>query len=107
MPGPDHPGAFHSSELWYVFGTIARCWRPLTGWDYDVSRAMQDYWANFATTGNPNGPGLPAWPAFSTRQPLTLRIQDDGIAAHDMGDTPLLAQVESLVMEQLLRIDEA
>ncbi len=23
---------------------------------------MIDYWARFATTGNPNRPGLPAWP---------------------------------------------
>jgi para-nitrobenzyl esterase len=35
---------------------------------------MQGYWVNFATTGNPNGTGLPDWPAFSDAAPLVLRF---------------------------------
>ena len=34
----------------------------------DVDRALADavssYWVNFAANGNPNGTGLPVWPAF-------------------------------------------
>lgn len=30
MPGDD-AGAFHSSELWFSFGTLATCWRPFVG----------------------------------------------------------------------------
>lgn len=60
LPGDDY-GAFHSSELWYMFGTLARCWRPMTAADYELSARMLDYWCNFIKTGNPNGSGLPQW----------------------------------------------
>ena len=56
LPG-DGAGAFHSSELWYMFGTLDRCWRPLTGEDYALSDKMVRYWTNFMKSGNPNGIG--------------------------------------------------
>lgn len=56
--------AFHSSELWYVFGTLGRCWRPFDRRHYRLSDMMIDYWTNFAKKGNPNSAGLPEWPAF-------------------------------------------
>ncbi|MBS1462926.1 MAG: carboxylesterase family protein [Oscillibacter sp.] len=73
LPG-DNAGAYHSSELWYVFQTLSRCWRELSGVDYDLSRAMVRYWANFAKYGNPNGDGLPVWTPYtaSHRQSMEL-----------------------------------
>ncbi len=67
MPGDD-AGAYHAADLLYVFGTLDRCWRSAApnGFidaDYALSRAMVSYWAQFAKTGDPNLPGLPAWPA--------------------------------------------
>ncbi|MBQ6551352.1 MAG: carboxylesterase family protein [Lachnospiraceae bacterium] len=52
MPGDD-AGAFHSAELWYVFGTYARCWRPLSEQDAALSEKMSDAWTDFAKNGNP------------------------------------------------------
>lgn len=62
LPGDD-AGAYHSSELWYVFGTTDRCWRPLTPGDRALSDNMVAYWTNFIKTGDPNGTGLPQWEA--------------------------------------------
>ncbi|MGL5273022.1 MAG: carboxylesterase family protein [Phocaeicola sp.] len=66
MPGPtgafgNMKGAFHSCELWYVFGTLERCWRPMEKEDHDLSKQIIAYWINFAKTGNPNGAELPEW----------------------------------------------
>jgi para-nitrobenzyl esterase len=53
-------GAVHLWDLMYLFGWLEppadqpRDWR--------LSDQLQAYWANFARTGDPNGPGLPAWP---------------------------------------------
>lgn len=58
--------AFHSSEIDYVFGQLDA--RPDVIWspkDRYLSREMQEYWTNFARTGNPNGKGLAEWPAYS------------------------------------------
>jgi len=55
MPG-DKAGAFHSSELWYIFGTLHRCWRPLTGADEALSQRMLRVWTDFMKTGDPGFP---------------------------------------------------
>lgn len=60
LPGDDL-GAWHSSELWYMMGTLQRCWRPWTEADRALSEKMLDYWTNFMKTGNPNASGLPQW----------------------------------------------
>jgi len=61
---PPPRGAAHSAEIEYAMGNLATNkvfeWTPD---DFKVSRVMQDYFANFIKTGNPNGPGLPKWQA--------------------------------------------
>ena len=70
---------FHSSEIPYVFGTLAvapqRRFSPL---DRAISRRMSRYWVNFVKTGDPNGAGLPHWPALTGRG---LRIMQLGARA--------------------------
>jgi para-nitrobenzyl esterase len=76
LPGDD-AGAFHSAELWYVFGTCGRCWRPMTAADEALSRRMTDYWTNFMKTGDPNRPGLsnlPAWKPCTKQDPYVQTL---------------------------------
>ncbi len=57
-------GAVHSAEIEYAMGNLAT--NKVYAWsaeDYKVSEVMQAYFANFVMHGNPNGAGLPAWPA--------------------------------------------
>ena len=54
LPG-DKQGAWHSAELWYMMGTMDRCWRPWTPEDYALSARMMDYWTDFMKTGEPGG----------------------------------------------------
>ena len=56
--------AYHSIEMWYIFGVLGRCWRRFDGRHYDLSQDMTDYWTNFAKNGDPNGDGLAPWPKF-------------------------------------------
>jgi len=87
LPG-SNDGSFHSSELWYVFGTVGRCWRPMTGVDFDLSRMMTKAWANFAKNGNPNGEGVPAWVPYteSTRYHMVF---SENSACVPNGQTPV------------------
>ncbi len=85
IPGEDHPGAFHSSDLWFFFETLAKCRRPFTGKHYDLARQMCDYWCNFIRTGDPNGAdlngeALPAWPALDLADPVRMRFADTAAA---------------------------
>lgn len=73
LPG-DHRGAWHSSDLWYWFGTLAHCWRPMTEYDWLLSGQMVDYLMQFVKTGNPNGDGLPQWLPAAKGQSKVLRI---------------------------------
>ena len=81
----DAPGdgnrAFHSVDLRYVFGTLSGGWRPYGARDHEASGQMLDYLANFARTGDPNGPGLPRWegPGKGLRTRV-LRIRAGGTA---------------------------
>lgn len=60
LPG-DAARSFHSSELWYIFGTLERSWRPFKEADYQLSKEMIQYWSNFMRTGDPNDSHLPTW----------------------------------------------
>jgi para-nitrobenzyl esterase len=68
---PQSPnGANHGAEMGYVFknlgvGGALGLARPARPEDVAMAELLSSYWVNFAKTGDPNGPGLPSWPAFT------------------------------------------
>jgi para-nitrobenzyl esterase len=77
LPGDD-AGAFHSSELWFIFHTLKRCWRPFTAGDEALSQYMVDCWTNFAKYGDPNGNGEVAWKPYTMESPEFMLFTTDG-----------------------------
>ena len=66
IPGDD-AGSYHGSDLWFIFDSLNRCWRPFEGKHYDLARQVSSYFVNFVKQGDPNGAGLPYWPAVSRK----------------------------------------
>lgn len=63
---PENLLAFHGSDSWFGFNSLREGrppHRPWTEADFKLGEMFCDYWANFIRTGNPNGKGLPKWPA--------------------------------------------
>ena len=86
-------GAFHSSDLWYVFKSLKNCWRPWTEGDWALSEQMLTAWSNFAKCGDPNGPDGPdAWTPLTAAKPefMVFRLDDGDAVASAMGE-PLRA----------------
>jgi para-nitrobenzyl esterase len=59
-------GAFHTGEVAYAMDNLKFLNRPWEPADNELAALMSGYWANFITSGNPNGKGLPPWPKFTT-----------------------------------------
>jgi len=78
-------GVPHGAEVPYAFATLGASLGPFptptpTPEDQAVARMVNTYWANFARTGDPNGPGLPKWPLYSPSKDEILEFQPDGSA---------------------------
>jgi para-nitrobenzyl esterase len=43
-----------------------------------MASAVNRYWVNFAKTGDPNGPGLPRWPAYSVAGDELMEFTNSG-----------------------------
>ena len=79
-PAPPAPpmavGAVHSADIEYFMGNLAT--NLVYGWDatdHAISAQMQQIYLNFVKTGNPNGPGIPAWQPYNgtgTQPVLTI-----------------------------------
>lgn len=67
LPG-DTAGAFHSAELWYMFGTLGRSWRPFSQEDYLLSEKMLDAWCRFVKEGH-SGKTEEEWAAYREENP--------------------------------------
>jgi para-nitrobenzyl esterase len=77
---PDYPegspkagyGSPHGQDVAYVFKHLDASSPQTTKMDMEISEAMATYWTNFAKYGDPNGEGLPVWPAFSDTNPILM-----------------------------------
>jgi para-nitrobenzyl esterase len=77
---PDYPadspqadrGSPHGQDVAYVFQHLDPNSPRVTQSDLEISDAMATYWTNFAKYGDPNGAGLPVWPAFSDANPVLM-----------------------------------
>jgi len=78
MQGRMPYGAAHASEIPYVFNSLSSRGATEAPEDQQVARMMNAYWANFAKTGDPNGPGLPSWPLYDPQKNEILEFQSDG-----------------------------
>jgi len=66
-------GAPHGREVPYVFGHLNELHNEQpSAADHVISDAMVTYWTNFAKYGDPNGKGMPQWPAFSDQNPQLM-----------------------------------
>ena len=68
-------GANHAAEIPYVFRNLNK--KEVMGAsdraeDKALSEQMSSYWVNFAANGDPNGEGLPEWPAFEEKEQLVI-----------------------------------
>jgi para-nitrobenzyl esterase len=75
---PAAKGAVHSSEIEYAMGNLST--NKVFKWtkeDYAVSAVMQGYFVNFIKKGDPNGAGLPKWPAAN--QGSAVSVQHIGV----------------------------
>jgi para-nitrobenzyl esterase len=79
-PGREAAGATHGAEVSYVFGNLGT---NFAGPDRDISATMQQYWTNFAKTGDPNGGNLPKWPKFDAAARGFIEFTDNGPVARE------------------------
>ncbi|MFK4101561.1 carboxylesterase/lipase family protein [Streptomyces sp. NPDC019531] len=75
-PGPDHDirGAYHGSEIVYFFGNLYPATQGWTDQDREIADTMSSYLANYVTKGDPNGHGLPRWPAHRPDSPTVMEV---------------------------------
>ena len=80
-------GAFHTAELFFLFGNFNDGQQPGGGLvytpstaDLTFSQAMMGYWSRFAATGNPNGAGAVAWPQYEPTTDSMLQLDETFVA---------------------------
>lgn len=95
IPWPEHPefGAFHTSDVPYVFENLALSGHPTEPIDQKVSDAVSSYWMNFAASGDPNGKSLAKWPAYSPGAHTTMEL------GAKMGPMPEAATPERITFQ--------
>jgi para-nitrobenzyl esterase len=89
-------GASHADEMPYVFGNLVSGFAGgnTRAEDVAMSDVVSTYWTNFAKTGDPNGAGLPRWPAFTEKSQQVLFL-DAASSARPVPNVPQLEAFEA------------
>jgi para-nitrobenzyl esterase len=89
-------GAGHDAEMEMVFNNPDQRWsKPWSARDQAMAEAVQRYWVNFARTGNPNGTGLPAWPAYGQDADAIMAFSNTGASVVEHFRKPRLDALEA------------
>jgi para-nitrobenzyl esterase len=79
-----YPGAMHASEIPFVFGTLQASYGDkATPQDEKVAQLANAYWAAFAKSGDPNGPGRAKWPAYDAARDELVEFAASGEAVSE------------------------
>jgi para-nitrobenzyl esterase len=91
------PGVAHGGEILYVFDNppAAALASLVTEADSKMADTVSTYWVNFAKTGNPNGAGLPEWPAYRATTDRLLELGPE-IAVREHFRKPQLDRIEQV-----------
>jgi para-nitrobenzyl esterase len=92
-PGAPSRGATHGAETAYVFQNLIPAAVPWTDLDRELADTISSFWVNFAAHGNPNGKGLPVWPAYSSRHSDRPMVLGDKV---EVGPAPDAAKFDFL-----------
>ena len=68
---------YHAGEIPYAYGNLWRHPGLYNEDDYKLSDIMQQYFVNFAKTGDPNGEGLPKWEARTVGNNQLLQLDTE------------------------------
>ena len=82
-------GAFHSSDLWFVFKSLKHCWRPWVKGDWDLAEKMLTAWTNFAKYSDPNGPKGGKWKPCTSKNTgfMVFKLNEKEAEASEFGKT--------------------
>mmetsp|Transcript_32008 Transcript_32008/g.41040 ORF Transcript_32008/g.41040 Transcript_32008/m.41040 type:complete len:596 (-) Transcript_32008:225-2012(-) len=102
-------GAFHGSELFFIFGNPSPVLFPFgfTQKELELSNTMITYWTQFARSGNPNFPGLPEWEKFDPDDPRLLTFGTSNVGMDNLSsDLREKYEIMNRLKERRIRMAE-
>jgi para-nitrobenzyl esterase len=105
-------GAYHGSEIAYVFGNLIvapfatppnNATPAYTDYDRKLADEMSSYWVNFATAGDPNGKNLPKWPAFKVAKNEVVMSLGDTVEVKPVPNKAALDFLDTAIEKQRLK----